>query len=344
MAADLTTCSNSECNFANDGKCVEGYALEECPHYGKLSIDQLEDSEPAEDPVEAATPTITLNAGSALDRASASALQRARISKTVAIIGPHDSGKTSLIAGVYDLFQEGDIGPHSFAGSATMPDFEKICHDSRAASRRSIPHTQRTIVGAEVTFFHLDISENEHPGITSLFIGDRSGEDYLMATDEIAQAASFFELRRADTITLLVNGAHLTDSEHRHETKAMTPQLIAALVEAGSIGKRQKLALVLTKKDTVLASPHSVRAQAEFSDMVEAIREQYSHKVSSIVSFTVAASPKVDSGVKRGDGLDELLSSWLASSGPEYLSYPAAALPARYIDRLSDLKIEAEND
>lgn len=41
MTSDTPTCSNHDCRVAEDGKCVEGYELPECPHYGKLSVDAI---------------------------------------------------------------------------------------------------------------------------------------------------------------------------------------------------------------------------------------------------------------------------------------------------------------
>jgi len=65
------------------------------------------------------------------------------ISCVVAIIGPTDAGKTSLIASLYDLLQEGPVAGIGFARSLTLHAFEQACHDARAAlaTRRSAQRT-----------------------------------------------------------------------------------------------------------------------------------------------------------------------------------------------------------
>lgn len=315
MSTQPLTCSNPDCSLASDSKCVEGYEVEECPHAGRISIDDIPEAEELETQVALPEPTIALSSGETLDRAEASALQRRRVSRSIGLIGPNDSGKTSLIAGVYDLLQEGPVSGAAFAGSSTLIGFEKICHLARAVSRRTVPHTERTSRGADATFFHLDLHQAD-VGLTSLFIGDRSGEDYLAATDQISQAEQFFEIRRADCITLLVNGEQLVDSGLRHEVRAATPQIVDALIEARAIRKGCRLAIVLTKKDSVLASPHAERVQGDFDGLVASISRSHTAYLGEVKPFVVAASPKDCEQVERGEGVGDLLLFWLQASPP----------------------------
>jgi hypothetical protein len=263
-------------------------------------------------------------------------LQRRHVSRAIGLIGPNESGKTSLIAGVYDLLQEGPVSSVGFAGSSTLIGFEKVCHLARAASRRTVPHTERTSRGADATFFHLDL-HREGIGLTSLFIADRSGEDYLTANDQISQADQFFEIRRADCVTLLVNGEQLADTGQRHEVKAVTPQVIDALVESEAIRRGCRLAIVLTKKDSVVASPHSDRVHRDFEGLAAAIRRSHSDYLGEIQSFVVAASPKDCEEVVRGEGVGDLLLFWLKPRPPTVV--PTDGLGPelhRMIDRLTD--------
>lgn len=345
MVSTPPTCSNPDCKVADDGKCVETYSLDECPHYGRPSI---ADIEPVDEPVEDAPPTadaeppfIPLPLGEALNRADASALQRRRSSRAVGVVGPHYAGKTSLMASVYEILQEGGVAGYSFAGSSTLIGFEMICHDARAASRRPEPHSERTTVGADATFFHLDLGIGQPPAITSLFIGDRSGEDYLATSDELSNAVGFFELHRADVVTVLVDGEHLADAKLRHEVKASTPQLIDALVEAGSISSRHRVAIVLTKKDAVAASPHADRVQDDFDEMVAGILRRHEERIVHIASFVVAASPRIANAVKRGEGVSELVAYWMLPTITEAPQLARVAEMTRMIDRIKD---DLEND
>ena len=334
MASQPKVCTNKDCNVAIDGKCVEGFALDQCPHMTQISVEDLEEvNELGETPREVRV--MSLSMGEPLNCSEAAALQCRRISRTVGIIGPNDAGKTSLVASVYDLLQDGPVANVSFAGSSTLVGFEKVCHDARVASRRDVPYTERTTQGAEATFFHLDLRQAESD-VISLFIGDRSGEDYLAATDDLARAEDFFELRRADVVTLLVNGEHLASSEHRHQVKAITPQIVDALVEARSLRRGVRLAVVLTKKDSVLASTNSDRVQRDFDAMVDAITFNHSDYLGAIERFIVAASPKDSAKVKRGTGVDQLLLFWLCSSVPPVPIQPSISISSRMIDHLGE--------
>jgi hypothetical protein len=171
-------------------------------------------------------------------------------------------------------------------------------------------------------------------GLTSLFIGDRSGEDYLAATDQISQADQFFEIRRADCVTLLVNGAQLADSGMRHEVRALAPQMVDALVEARAIRAGCRLAIVLTKKDAVVASLHAERVQQDFDKLVKSISASHAEYLGEVKSFVIAASPKDCERVVRGEGLGDLLLFWLRAN------LPAAALgngAPRKFERMIDL-------
>lgn len=335
MSLQPRTCTNEDCDLATDGKCVEGYALDECPHVRRISVEDLE--EVVEQP---APPTpvsiLALYPGDALSRAEASFRQSRRVSRVVGIVAPNDAGKTSLVASVYDLLQEGPIAGIAFAGSSTLIGFEKVCHDARAASRRNVPHMERTSVGTEATFFHLDLRPPRGE-IMSLFIGDRSGEDYLAATDELVRANDFFELRRADVVTLLINGEHLASSAQRHDVKAVTPQIVDALVEAGAIRADGRLAVVLTKNDVVLTSNHVDRVHREFNGLVDDIAARHAGHLGTVERFIVAASPKDVENVKRGDGVDQLLLFWLSRAAPPPKTPPAQmAQGGRLIDLLDN--------
>lgn len=340
MATQQLACSNADCGLASDGKCVEGYEIEDCPHTQGLSLEDIPEADESDAPTAPLQTMIALESGEALYREIAADLQRRNVSRSIGLIGPNDAGKTSLIAGVYDLLQAGSLSGAMFAGSSTLIGFEKVCHLARVASQLAVPHTERTSRGAEATFFHLDIYR-EGGGLTSVFISDRSGEDYLAVNDQISEASQFFEIRRADCITLLVNGAQLADSKLRHEVKAATPQIVDALIEARAVREGCRLAIVLTKKDSVVISPHRDRIERDFKELVDAVSRDHAASLGEVKSFVVAASPKDSEHVTRGDGVDELLLYWLQpnTAAPSVGEETRPAFE-RMIDLLTDVGTE----
>ena len=236
-------------------------------------------------------------------------LLRAGDTRVLAIIGPSDAGKSSLIASLYDLFQEGPVAGVEFARSRSLHAFERTCHDARAASRRRVPHINRTPLG-EVRFYHLDLGGGAAGDGLSLALGDRAGEQYRGAADDPSVAADFSEVRRADSLTLLVDGERLLDSGTRHNVRNELAMIVQALVDEGAVRIGQRLALVLTKVDLVLASPDSGRAGADFESLLAHLDRLFGAVFSSVRAFRIAASPKADT-VPRGTGVSELLAYWL---------------------------------
>ncbi|WP_099207059.1 TRAFAC clade GTPase domain-containing protein [Xanthomonas citri] len=308
MAEIELVCANRECRVAQGGKCVEGHDdLAKCPYYGKEpeEVDQDEgdlDQEGAD-----SFDGVLLPGALPLDSGRADRVLALLPSLMIGVIGVHDSGKTSVIAGLFDLFQLGPIGEISFAGSSTLHGLEIICHDARVASERDEPHSERTKRG-EVRFYHLDVLRNGL--LKSLLIADRSGEEYEEVADLTANATSMFELRRADVITVLVDGRRLASPRDRADVMGAIPLIIQGMVENGAFSRKPNLAIVLTKGDVVQASPRKEQVQRDFRAIIDGIQDAFAAHFGEIGSFTTSASPK-DTNVVRGDGLVEMLEFWM---------------------------------
>lgn len=301
-------CANRECRIAQGGKCIEGHDdLAKCPYFGKepLEVDHGE----GDDGLEALDAFDGVHLADALPLVSGRADRVLALlpSRVIGVIGVHDSGKTSVIAGLFDLFQVGPVAGSLFAGSSTLHGLEIICHDARVASERNEPHSERTKRG-EVRFYHLDLLRNGL--LESLLIADRSGEEYEEVADLTANATAMFELRRADVITVLVDGRRLESPNDRADVMGAIPLIIQGMVENGAFARKPNLAIVLTKDDAVQASPRKDRVERDFRAIVDGIRDTFAAHFGECGSFVTSASPK-DINVARGAGLAEMLEFWM---------------------------------
>lgn len=331
----IITCSNPDCRVGETNKCVEGLEFEACPNYGKAVV-ELENTELDNVDDESLTSTITLPAASKLSSAAATQLLRQNECNVIAIIGPHDAGKTSLIASMYDLFQEGPVNGVEFASSSTLHAFELACHDARAASQRAIAHSERTHRGS-VEFYHLGVRDVATASSMTLILGDRAGEEYREVTDNVSDSHEFCEVARADTITILVDGERLLDLGERHNVRIDIELIVQALIEAKIILRTPKVALVLTKIDSVNASPDKGRVERDFDDLLKSLISKFNSDFTSIESFKVSASPKHE-GVKRGTGLPQLLNYWLLSPENQWPVRNLHLTTTRMIGRLTILE------
>lgn len=338
-----SNCTNPDCRVAETGRCVEGLDLNSCPNYGQAISDGLieDDSTGNEDVPEEVNGNVVLPSAATLSLNEASSILRHGASRVVAVLGPSDSGKTSLIASLYDLFQQGPVEGIEFARSRTLHAFEESCHSARAASRRTEPEMDRTPHG-EVHFYHLEIGgfpDEEHN--TSLLLGDRAGEEYLAATNDLNIVADFAEVIRADALTVLVDGERLVDTKRRHNLHVDIKMVLQALHDGEALHAGTRLALVLTKLDAVSSSERKEQALSDFVALTDDIKRLFGEALVEIEPFKIAASPKT-SKLKRGTGVCELLKFWLSATHTTHTPAPARVQSSRAFSRLRPLDESVE--
>ena len=302
MAETEIICANRECRIAQGGKCIEGYDdLAKCPFYGR-EPEKIDDEH--DDEVQDAADVfdgVHLPDALPLTIRNTDKILAILPSRVIGVIGVHDSGKTSVIAGLFDLFQLGAISNMTFAGSSTLHGFEIICHDARVASERNEPHSERTKRG-EVRFYHIDVRRNGE--LQSLLIADRSGEEYEEVADLAANAAGMFELRRADVITILVDGRRLASPSDRADVMGAIPLIVQGMAENGAFLRKPNLAIVLTKDDAVQASPRKERVAQDFKAIADGVRDAFAEYFGEFGSFVTCASPVIPATMRRMAGLE----------------------------------------
>jgi hypothetical protein len=185
---------------------------------------------------------------------------------------------------------------------------------------------ERTGLG-EVRFFHLDVVTETT--LLGLLLGNRAGEEYAEALASVGLARQLIEVTRADTITLLVDGAKLKDSRTRHNAVAEALQMLQVFSEAGANDGEQRLAIVLTKID-VMDDTDRGRIDQDFSRLVDAAKTRFGATYSRIQSFRVAACPATGS-VARGSGLAALMMYWLQPRSANPIAIPKPSAQSRMI-------------
>lgn len=336
-------CVNRDCHVADTGKCVEGLPVEKCPNYrneevsgrGASDVGSAEESESGatgEDALE----TIALPTGEKLDVPEAEALLRAGDCRVIALVGPNDVGKTTLVAALYEMFQRGTFGDFAFAGSRTLYAFERACHLARAASRRATPDTEHTGLGEGLGFFHLGLVDQVSWARLAFLLGDRSGEAYKATADDPVSAREFVEVRRADVLTLLVDGKRLVSKSARHNLISETKMILQGLVDADIVASRHRLAIILTKYDEVKISTESERAEHDFEKLVADLERLFGPSFDSMVHFSVAASPSPGCSIlPRGYGLEALLNFWALPPATSRYAASAPKVALRAFSRLT---------
>lgn len=328
-------CNQSACTFNTDGKCLEGLGencshpvLEEVPPI-KLVVETPKDSR-SED-------KIKLYSGEELTFNQIPFISHKYNYKMITIIGDFSAGKTTLLATLFDLFQIGPIGEFVFAGSYTQVGFEKRCHQSRVASDRDTPDTERT-KSNEFSFLHIATKRKNQitKHATNLILSDVSGERFQNARNSSTEMQGISFISNSDHIVIMIDGQKIKNPKQKYSEITNTETFIKMAIDVGVFGKDTCFKIVLSKWD-LLSNDHNF-------DFVRDIENYFNNlfqdKVKLISYLRIAARPQnMEGDFALGHGLNELLSEWCSSVRPQLTS-----LESTYNDRSFNNYIFTSNE
>jgi len=216
-----------------------------------LSVEAGEESLPSTISDTEADEFVKLPEGGAFDLLSASVVTCANSTQVIVLAGGIGSGKTTLLASIYEKFQKSPFAGYIFAGSLTLPAFERRCHLARIASERSQPDTERT-KGMEDTLLHLRVRKQDlsYPSQDLLFT-DLGGERFRLARDSTEECRRLEILLRADHFVLLMDGEKLAQVEDRLQARASSRSLLRSCLDAQMLGAHSYVDVLFTKWDLV---------------------------------------------------------------------------------------------
>lgn len=242
----------------------------------------------------------------ALTDREASDVAADRRATVVVLAGGVASGKTTLIASLYERFGHGPIAGRMFAGSLTLPGFEARAQGLRPTQgvRRLMPHTHRNAV----PWLHLRVVAAS--GLPQeLLLGDFDGEVFDRVIEGKDPAQSVPALRRADHVSIVLDGHGLVDATKRSLVRQRAIDLIDVLTKAGVVASPRVFSIVLTKLDLVDGAPNDDRESAR--SIVAELRDRLSSRaqLSSPPVIETAAISSAPS-LPLGHGVDDLLDLW----------------------------------
>lgn len=307
-------CRLPGCGGPESGVCINGLKFEECPDVVEVHPASEMERDPvvpaASGAVRAARDVDSGGAGS-LSQVKCDAFLRSAGGLVVGIVAGPETGKTTLIATIYELLHRARMTHYAFAGSETLRGYEERCHLARIASSQSKPDTPRTQRPAGLMFTHLRVQGSS--GVQNILFSDRSGEDFDEALNKPESFGDFMELRRADCILLLVDLNNLLNA--MHVTKSYARRIFLAMNQTGLLaGKR--LWLVGTKAD-LLTIGKARQAEAALDEIAQEFTNRGRGDF-SIGTFVTASRAKAGSA-EYGKGLEAIVDAVLqVPSLPEY--------------------------
>lgn len=278
---------------------------------------------------------VDLYEGSSLTIAEANIIARENRTCLIVVAGAHESGKTTLLASIWDKFQEGPYAGYLFSGSMTMPGFEKRCHFSRIASERidaDTPHTpfqDETILHLQLTPDALNDTKQE------LIFSDLAGERYRLAKDSIEECQKLDLLLRADHFALLIDGNKLISEVERHEAFTDARLLLQSCLDANMLGNNTFVNLIISKWDLIEDAANSTEVKSYVQMVENKMLARFGSRVGKLDIHRIAARPKRNSQLPYAHNLDTLLKKWAGT-------YPAKRFYEHENITLNDFEKEIE--
>lgn len=300
-------CSKEGCEIGKGGKCLAGHEdVSMCPnlmpHENESTVVQTEGS------------NIDLPSGLDLSFEEATFIARARYTRLIIMAGDVKSGKTTLLASIYEHLLRKPIGNYIFAGSKTLLGFDNRCHLARISSGMVVPDIGRTIFGQDDKLLHLrvrvkDLSE---PGRDLLF-SDFSGERFEAAVNSREECKKLSIIKRADRFVLVIDGQKLSNLDMRQRALHDADQLLRRFIEAEMLTKRSFVDVLCTKYDYIEAGDKKENI-AFLENVIETLKSHYSSRLGSMNFFTVAVLPNKLSKFELFHGLESVFVLWVEHS------------------------------
>lgn len=255
---------------------------------------------------------VELFAGNELMAAETEAVTLRWPTQLVVFAGAEGSGKTTVIASIYERLSQGSFAGFRFAGSRSLLGFEQICHLNRLTSNGERPDTPRTVATDEAVYYHLalrglqDDARRRHVLLSAV-----SGELFRQARNSREDCARLTFLHRADAIAVLIDGARLVVPEQRTNAQADASGILESFLDAKMVPAGCRVEFVFSKLDRVVAAGES--ALEFLRKTQEKLESKFRPSVPRLAFRQIAARPDPSSsGEPLDDGLADAFTTWTA--------------------------------
>ncbi len=253
--------------------------------------------------------------GEAFTPITASLITQQRPTRLIIFAGGVKSGKSTLLGTIYEKFYSGSFSTYRFAGSKTLLEFERICHDSRIASNRISSETERTKYTSDFRLLHLSVQNPNTSKIVNMLFSDITGEIFDEIRDSADECRRHTILLRCDHFVLLLDGEKLSSPLTRGKVISDGVQIIRRLLDTEILGKQSLVDILFTKLDIVNAAERNDSGLKAYIEDIKLnkFQDPFSARVSKLNIRDIAARPdaKYESGLDFGYGVEDLLSRWV---------------------------------
>ncbi len=276
----------------------------------EIPTDAEENAEPAD--VNVAPTFIELFSGGVLGPADTDAVTLRSPAQLIVLAGAEGSGKTTVLASIYERLSLGAFAGFQFAGSRSLLGFEEICHLNRLTSGNAVPDTQRTVPAEEAAYYHVALTREGQR--RHVLLSAMSGELFRLARNSREDCVRLTFLLRANTIAILIDGGRLVVPESRENAVADAAGILSSFLDAKMLGPHTRVEFVFSKVDCIVDAGE---AAENFLKKTEAkLETKFRRHVPGLVFRRIAARPDTASRSELEDGLAEAFISWSEPRSP----------------------------
>lgn len=312
----MPKCGLKHCPYDKDGRCVENQ-LPNCPNLvadGSSSpTGESELAAESEGPTPPPTHEPVYSGNKLTSEEAASILQMNP--QVVVLGGMVESGKTTLLARIFEMFQSGIIANFRFMGTRTAVEFEKLSWHATIESGGSEPTTEHTYRSENNTFLHLRLRESSNGARPiNLLIGDIPGEVFPEAISEESVCLDLYALRRANHVVLFLDSKVLKDTAKRHDHCGKIFDFVGRALQTGQVGQHTVLHLIIAKCDLIQID--TTESLNKFiSETERSFRTRFASRVGGLHSWRVAARPEQPIE-PTFDEINRVFHSWTIRANP----------------------------
>lgn len=312
---ELKKCDQEDCTVKKDGKCLEGIEdLQQCPHFyldekeAGLDDDSVEEENspsPSSSQKAIITNTFKLFKGEEFKLKELTQVSYRYPVNKVFILGEQDSGKTTILATIFEMFQVGVFNKLHFAGSLTQIGFEKRCFYSRLASGNSDYDTERT-KSDEFHFLHLALKHDPNAKKALHFlISDISGEKVQRAKGNTNDMKDLEVITDSVHISYIIDGEKLLNARTVQSVLTQAKTFIRKAIDEQIFTKSVRFSIIVSKWDVL----DDINFDFE-SLIVTPFTRDFKDSFMELSFLQIAVRPRTFVKYKLGHGLSKLMDLW----------------------------------
>lgn len=243
--------------------------------------------------------------------------------------GMVESGKTTLLARIFEMFQAGPVAGHRFMTSKTPIDFEKLSWHATMECGASHPSTEHTYRSENNLFLHMRVRHSKASAAPlDLLLGDIPGEIFPEAVAEEKACLELHALCRANHLVLFLDSGVLCNASKRHDHCGKIVSFVNRALQTGQVGQHTVVHVVISKCDLLPQEPTDDN-QVFVTQFEQTFRAKFVPRVGGLHFWRLAARP-VPPFQPTISQIQEIFRVWITRNTPHGETFKVPPIRSKF--------------